>query len=108
MMKYDPVAELHKYGKRGVELLRLASPKDTGVLASSWSYKVTKKGDGSWELSWHSSDTTWYGYPIALLVQQGHVSKGGGWVPGKDYINSSLTPMTKELTLRLWREIINK
>ena len=34
---------LDKYGKRGVEALAAATPKDTGLTAASWYYTITRE-----------------------------------------------------------------
>ena len=35
--------DLDKYGREGVAALASATPKDTGLTASSWSYKIEQK-----------------------------------------------------------------
>lgn len=108
IINYDPEQVLHQYGKKGVDILRGATPKDTGNLANSWYYEIKRVGKKKWTLAWCNSDTTWYGYPVALLVQDGHVSRAGSWTSGKDYVNPAMVPILKELELRLWRDVVKK
>lgn len=87
----NPVDLLDKLGKKGVEMLSENTPVDTGRTASSWGYKIVKN-NGSYELIWTNDNMT-KNIPIALLLQYGHATSGGGYVPGVDYINPALSPL---------------
>ena len=77
---------LDKYGKMGVEALRNATPVDTGKTANSWDYVIEHNSDGA-KLIWTNDSTTKDGDSIAILLQYGHGTNGGGLVIGRDYIN---------------------
>ena len=92
------------YGIKGVNLLRNATPKDTGKTSESWSYDISKK-NGTVTISFHNSNIV-NGIPIAILLQYGHATKNGGWVEGIDYINPALKPLFQDLAEEAWKEVI--
>jgi hypothetical protein len=94
---------LDKYGREGVAALASATPVDTGLTASSWSYKVEHK-NGSATISFHNSNIQ-NGVPIAIILQYGHGTGTGGWVEGKDYINPAIQPIFDKLADNAWREV---
>lgn len=94
---------LEKYGKKGVEALSIATPKDTGLTASSWSYNV-KKTDRGVELNFTNSNVN-NGVNIALILQMGHGTKNGGWVEGRDYINPAIQPIFDSILSDAMEEI---
>jgi len=94
---------LDKYGQIGVERLREATPKDTGLTANSWSYKVRVYEDGA-ELVF-TNENRKNGIPIAVLIQYGHGMPNGGYVSGIDYINPALKPVFEAIKDHIWREV---
>lgn len=94
---------LDQYGRRGVEALRQATPKDTGKTSESWDYEITKT-DGSVSITWTNSYAP-YGIPVAVLIQYGHGTRTGGYVQGIDYINPTLKPIFDEIAEGVWREV---
>lgn len=103
LLKQDLRSILNKYGQLGVDALSKATPVDTGKTAASWGYEVTI-APGSATLTWTNSNTN-QGVPIALLIQYGHGTPTGGYVPGKDYIKPAIRPIMDELTKELWKEV---
>lgn len=99
--------KLQKYGQDGVEALRLATPKDTGKTAASWSYEVTYD-NGSVSIHWTNSNLAEPGMPVAILIQYGHATKNGAYVQGIDYINPALQPVFKKIADSVWKEVIAK
>lgn len=94
---------LNKYGMKGVEALREATPKDTGKTSESWSYKITRENDIV-KLSFLNSNRN-QDVPIAIILQYGHGIKNGGWVEGIDYINPAIQPLFEELAKEIWKEV---
>lgn len=94
---------LNKYGMKGVEALREATPKDTGKTSESWSYKITRENDII-KLSFLNSNRN-QDVPIAIILQYGHGTKNGGWVEGIDYINPAIQPLFEELAKEIWKEV---
>nr|DAK18318.1 MAG TPA: type I neck protein [Caudoviricetes sp.] len=94
---------LNKYGMKGVDALREATPKDTGKTSESWSYKITRENDIV-KLSFLNSNRN-QDVPIAIILQYGHGTKNGGWVEGIDYINPAIQPLFEELAKEIWKEV---
>lgn len=90
-----------KYGARGVEALRAATPKDSGETADSWYYTIE-----NWGVGFNNSNIN-QGYSVALLIQYGHGVKGGGYVQGIDFINPALKPIFEQIANECWREVTN-
>lgn len=88
-----------RYGAKGVEALRSATPKDSGLTANSWSYTIEDWGIG------FSNSNIQDGYSVALLIQYGHATRGGGYVEGIDFINPALRPIFEEIAEECWKEV---
>lgn len=95
---------LEKYGQKGVEALSLATPKDTGKTAASWSYEVIQN-DGEIDVVWKNSNIN-RGVNIALILQYGHGTRNGGYVQGIDYINPALRSIFKNMADEAWEVIV--
>lgn len=94
---------LDKYGVLGVRALSEATPKDTGVTAGSWGYRVEKNREGV-RIVWTNTNRN-DGVCIALLLQYGHGTKNGGYVEGVDYINPAMRPIFEKLAAEAWSEV---
>lgn len=95
---------LEQYGRMGVQALSSSTPIDTGTTARSWDYNIQTSEKG-YQLNFTNSNTTPRGTPIAILIQFGHGTKGGGYVQGHDFINPAIQPVMKSLAEELWKEI---
>lgn len=95
---------LTDYGRRGVEILKEHTPKDTGKTANSWTYSVsvTKQGFG---IEWTNTNKTASGIPVVILLQYGHATGTGGFVKGRDFINPAMQPLFDQLVEELWEEV---
>lgn len=91
------------YAEEGVRALSRATPKDTGLTANSWSYKIVKE-DGRLKIIWTNSNVV-SGVPIAIILQYGHATRNGGWVEGIDYINPALKPIFEKIRDKVWKEV---
>lgn len=97
-------SDLDKYGQAGVEALMLATPKDTGKTAASWSYEI-EINDDSASIIFNNSNMTRMNVPVAVLIQYGHGTANGGYVQGIDYINPALRPVFQQIADDMWREV---
>lgn len=95
---------LDKYGKKGVEALAEASPVCTGLLRSSWYYKIEHEKNGEAKLIWCNDDIEG-GKNIAIIVQMGHGTKNGTYIPGIDYINPAIRPIIEQISEEVRREV---
>lgn len=97
------LGDLDRYGREGVEALSAATPKESGLTASSWYYEITHE-KGSASISFHNSNIN-KGVPIAIILQYGHGTRNGGWVEGIDYINPAMRPVFKKIADDAWKEV---
>lgn len=94
---------LQSYGQRGVEALRSATPKDTGLTSNSWEYAINRKGS-VFSIEFRNTNIQ-NGVPIAIILQYGHGTRNGGYVAGIDYINPAVRPIFNELANEVWKEV---
>lgn len=94
---------LNKYGRKGVEALAEATPKDTGKTAESWDYRV-EETDNGYRIVWTNSNVN-KGVMIAMLLQYGHGTGTGGWVEGVDYINPAIRGIFNDMADEAWKEV---
>ena len=101
--KMDIHSVLKKYAEAGCYALAAKTPKDTGKTALSWGYEVQTSNKEA-RIIWTNSNTN-DGVNIAILLQYGHGTKGGGYVQGRDYINPALRPIFDALAEEAWKEV---
>lgn len=94
---------LEKYGEKGVQALREATPKDSGETAKSWSYEIVE-GENQWSIVWKNSNIH-NGYSVALMLQYGHGTGTGGYVEGIDFINPAIRGIFNQMAEDAWREV---
>lgn len=104
LSKLNFEALLIKYAELGVESLRASSPKRTGLMANDWSYEIIRSGNDSYSIEWHNNDIEG-GCNVAVLIQYGHGTRGGGYVSGIDFINPAMEPVVAQLADELWKEV---
>ena len=95
-----------KYGRKGVEALKVTTPKDTGKTADSWYYEIERKG-ADVSIVWKNSNIN-DGVPIAVIIQYGHGTANGTYVEGVDYINPALGPIFNDIAKEIWEEVSRK
>lgn len=94
---------LDKYGRRGVDALRAATPVDSGETANAWYYRVIRNRNGV-AIEWLNSSEN-EGIPIVILLQYGHGFDGGGYYEGLDFINPAMRPIFQQIADDAWREL---
>lgn len=95
---------LEPYGRKGVDLLASATPKDSGKTANAWTYDIVTS-DGSVSIVWSNQNVN-KGVNIAVILQYGHGTRNGGYVQGRDYINPAMQPIFDEIAEKAWTEVI--
>ena len=103
LLHQDLTTILHRYGKIGVQALAEATPVDTGRTKESWGY-IVEQSKGSAKITWTNSNVN-NGVPIAIILEYGHGTGTGGYVPGRKYISPAIQPVLDELTEALWKEV---
>lgn len=103
MKRGDIFKMLDHYGQMGQEMLAQATPVDSSLTASSWTYEVPKK-TGVYEIVWRNTNVE-SGIPVAILIQYGHATRNGGFVEGRDYINPAIQPLFDKIADDIWERV---
>ena len=96
---------LDKFGQAGVDALMSATPKDTGLTASSWGYEIVHDLNATSIVFTNSHVNE--GCNIAIILQYGHGTGTGGYVSGRDYINPAIQPVFDRIAEEAWREVLS-
>lgn len=102
--KIDVDEYLIKYAQAGVEALREATPKDTGLTAESWGYEINK-GPNQTTITWTNDNVVDGWFNVALMIQYGHGTATGVYVEGVDYINPAIRSIFDKLAEEIWKEV---
>ena len=103
--KIQSKAKIDQLAAAGVAALEGATPRRTGLTASSWSYEI-EESNGQLVISWNNSNVN-NGVNIAVILQYGHGTKNGGYVVGTDYINPALRSVFDEMTDSMWKAVVS-
>jgi hypothetical protein len=103
MSRGDIFKSLDRYGSEGTSALAHATPMDTGETAGSWSHEVLIKNQ-TYSIIWSNGNIV-DGIPVAILIQVGHGTRGGGYISGRDFINPALRPIFDRILNEVWREV---
>lgn len=99
----DLYSNLQPHAQRGVDALAASTPRDSGETADAWSYEIVVEGDQV--TIWWTNNKQVDGFHVAIGLQYGHATKGGGWVEGYDFINPSLKAIFDEIADAVWKEV---
>ena len=95
VLRRDYLNILDRYGKMGVDVLRAATPSDSGRTADSWDFGI-EEGNGTITLYWSNSNEN-DGVNIAVLLIYGHGLQNGGYVEGVDFVNPAMRPIFENI-----------
>lgn len=101
--EFDPMPILERYGEIGVEELRNATPVRTGLTAASWYYQI-EKDRGKYTIQWLNSNVSG-GVSVALIIQLGHTTNRGTYVPPNDFITPAIEKVLERLSIQVWQEV---
>ena len=96
---------LEKYGKIGVESLRANTPKRSGETAAGWDYRINQNSNKNLELEFFNRAHPELNVNLAVLIQLGHGTRTGGYVPPVNYIQPVMTPIYKAVGEELVRRL---
>lgn len=99
----DFYAPLDRIGQMGVDALAAATPKETGLTSESWSYEIIRNGNQA-KIIWYNMNVV-AGTNVAAMLQYGHGTGTGGWVPGRDYINPAMSPVFADAITEVMEEV---
>lgn len=98
---------LDSYGRRGVDALASATPKDSGETALAWEYEIRySKSKQRVTISWFNTNNI-DGVNIAAIIQYGHGTRAGGYIQGIEYINPAIQPIFDAILEDVWRQVTN-
>lgn len=100
------VKYLSYFGDRGMELLSMETPVDTGRAALSWGYTIDQE-PGQITLTWTNSDIE-NGVPVIVLIVYGHATKNGGYVQPYDFVNPIVQEQFEIIADTIWKEVTRK
>lgn len=83
---------VRKIAEQGTKSLSANTPKNTGETAAGWSSKITKSGDVT-EVAWINTAHPEAGVNLAKLIDLGHGTGTGGYVPPQPYVKKSMSPI---------------
>lgn len=102
----DYLKVLDSAAQTGVEALASATPKDSGLTASSWEYRIIRDGSGT-TIEWGNTNQASGWFNVALALQYGHGTGTGGYVQGYDYINPAIKPVFDNIAKIVWEAVIS-
>lgn len=98
-------SDVGRYAQSGVDALSNATPVESGETAHSWHVNVENTKHGIIVI-WSNSHTN-EGVNVAILIQYGHGTGTGGYIPGRDYINPAIRPIFDKITNDVWEKVRN-
>lgn len=97
--------DLDRFGKRGVEALRAATPVATSETANSWTYTIDISG-GAAAIRWENTHMDDRGQtPVVILLEYGHGTGTGGYVQGRPFIDQAIQPIMDEIADDMWKKV---
>ena len=102
----DYLEVLDSAAQMGVEALASATPKDSGLTASSWEYRIIRNGSYT-TIEWGNTNQASGWFNVALALQYGHGTGTGGYVQGYDYINPAIKPVFDNIAKVVWEAVIS-
>lgn len=104
VVNHAPVDTLRQIAREGEQTLSANTPRDTGETASGWMSEITSKGSNS-EIAWMNKAHPEARVNIAKIIDQGHGTGTGGYVPPRPYIQRSMESVWKTASDRLAKEL---
>jgi hypothetical protein len=101
--KLNFLSLLNSYAEEGVTALERATPVDTRLASLSWAFEVSESG-GSYTISWTNTNVE-NGFPVVIMLQYGHGTRGGGYVQGRDFINPAMKPVFDDIADKVWKAV---
>lgn len=100
-----PTNNLNKIASEGTQSLSANTPKNTGETAAGWVSEITSKGN-THEIAWKNTAHPELNVNLAKLIETGHGTKNGGYVPPNPYIKRSMDSILNTAGDKIARELI--
>lgn len=101
----NPSNTLSSIATEGTIRLSANTPRATGETASSWTGEIINSGDVT-EVAWRNTAHPEAGVNIAKLIELGHGTGTGGYVPPQPYIKEAMKPVWDSIDNRVIKELI--
>jgi hypothetical protein len=105
IIKIDPSVVANQIASEGKRSLSANTPIDTGETASGWVSEVKSNGTTT-EIAWKNVAHPGAGVNIAKIIDQGHGTGTGGYIPPKPYIKKAMTPVWGSADNMINKELI--
>lgn len=92
-IRSDPKKALKAIGQVTCETLSKYSPVDTGEFAAGWGYEIDNSG-GTSNVSIYNKAHSEEVNDLPLLLEYGHGTGTGGWVPGTHFVEKSMAEIS--------------
>lgn len=103
--QHKPNSALNQIAKEGERALAANTPKDTGDTASGWVSEITSD-KGRHEIVWKNKAHPDEEVNVAKLIEIGHATGTGGYVPPQPYIKQAMAPTWRTAGDKLAKELI--
>ncbi len=97
-------ASLDRAARAGLDALVDATPVDTGAASASWYYTIDGSRGGKYTIKWFNSQKAG-SVPLVVLLDLGHATGTGGYVPGIRFIGPAVKPVYSDFRKALRREV---
>lgn len=100
-----PSTVLNSIANEGKQSLSSNTPKDTGETAAGWKTKIIQNGD-NYEVNWYNDAHPETDVNLAVLIDQGHGTRNGGYVSPRPYIKKSMDGVFNTAGDKIAKELI--
>lgn len=101
----DASGALSQIAREGERSLASKTPKSTGETSTGWKGEVTSKGGVS-EVAWKNHAHSDLRVNLALLIELGHGTGTGGYVPPVPYIKGAMDSVWKTAGDKIAKELV--
>lgn len=101
----NPSVVLNQVASEGTRSLAANTPRETGETAAGWKANIETK-DNVTEISWRNTAHPEADVNVAKLIELGHGTGTGGYVPPKPYIKEAMKPVWKDVDDKVIKELI--
>lgn len=95
------------YGKKGVDILSIATPVRTGKTAASWAYGIDPYAVGIYTIYWYNTNMARPNLPVVSLLINGHANRNGTYYRGIDFVTPAISVLLDELADDAWKGVVN-
>lgn len=96
-------SDLERLAQQGVIALQAATPVDSSLTAYAWGYEISINS-GDVKIGWTNTNKAGDTH-VVILLQYGHGTGTGGYVAGRDFINTALEPVFNEISDSVWKKV---